>query len=251
MIANKNPTACVLIIGNEILSGRTKDVNLNFIATRLTELGIRLMEARVIPDASDVIVDTVNNCRSRYDYVFTTGGIGPTHDDITAECIAEAFGVGLVKHPEARRLIAAMCEKNGVELNEARLRMANVPEGGILVNNPISGAPGFKMENVFVLAGVPRIMRDMFAGCEIHLEGGNKVKSKTVVAYLAEGVIAEPLRELQARYEDVEMGSYPFYTDGKFGTNLVLRSDSDLSLSDSVKETAELVRSLGADPEFE
>ena len=190
MIANKNPTACVLIIGNEILSGRTKDVNLNFIATRLTELGIRLMEGRVIPDLSDVIVDTVNNCRARYDYVFTTGGIGPTHDDITAECIAEAFGVGLVKHPEARRLIAAMCEKNGVELNEARLRMANVPEGGILVNNPISGAPGFKMENVFVLAGVPRIMRDMFAGCEIHLEGGNKVKSKTVVAYLAEGVIA-------------------------------------------------------------
>ena len=251
MIANKNPTACVLIIGNEILSGRTKDVNLNFIATRLTELGIRLMEARVIPDASDVIVDTVNNCRTRYDYVFTTGGIGPTHDDITAECIAEAFGVGLVKHPEARRLIAAMCEKNGVELNEARLRMANVPDGGILVNNPVSGAPGFKMENVFVLAGVPRIMRDMFAGCEIHLEGGNQVKSKTVVAYLAEGVIAEPLRELQARYEDVEMGSYPFYTDGKFGTNLVLRSDSDLSLSDAVKETAELVRSLGADPEFE
>jgi len=250
-MANKNPSACVLIIGNEILSGRTRDVNLNFIAVRLTELGIRLMEARVIPDVSDVIVDTVNNCRDRYDYVFTTGGIGPTHDDITAECIAKAFGVELVKHPEARRLIAEMCEKNGVELNEARLRMANVPQGGELVNNPISGAPGFKMENVFVLAGVPRIMQDMFAGCETHLQAGKKVKSTTVVAYLAEGMIAEPLRELQARYEEVEMGSYPFYTDGRFGTNLVLRSDNEPSLSEATKEVAELVRSLGVDPEIE
>tara|TARA_Y100000588_G_scaffold321197_1_gene352243 strand:- start:199 stop:954 length:756 start_codon:yes stop_codon:yes gene_type:complete len=251
MIANKNPSACALIIGNEILSGRTKDVNLNFIAGRLTELGIRLLEARVIPDASDVIIDTVNECRARYDYVFTTGGIGPTHDDITAECIAKAFGVELAQHPEARKLIAGMCEKNGVELNEARLRMANVPEGGVLVNNPVSGAPGFKMENVFVLAGVPRIMQDMFAGCESHLEGGRKVKSRTVIAYLAEGIIAEPLRELQAGYEHVEIGSYPFYTDGKFGTNLVLRSDSDASLLEALKEVAELVRRLGADPEVE
>ena len=251
MMTTIEPTACVLIIGNEILSERTKDVNLNFIAGRLTELGIRLSEARVIPDVVDVIVDTVNHCRANYDYVFTTGGIGPTHDDITAECIARAFGVELVQHPEARRLIAELCERNGVELNHARLRMANVPEGAILVDNAVSGAPGFKMGNVFVLAGVPRIMKDMFKGCEPHLMGGPIVKSITIVAYLAEGVIAEPLRERQSRYADVEMGSYPFYTGGKFGTNLVLRSQNEGSLSRAKSEIMELVQSLGVEPKIE
>ena len=251
MSTSKDPTACVLIIGNEILSGRTKDVNLNFIANRLTELGIRLSEARVIPDLSHAIVDTVNLCRARYNYVFTTGGIGPTHDDITAECIAEAFGVELQQHAEARRLIAELCERNGVELNQARLRMANVPKGATLVDNPVSGAPGFKMENVFVLAGVPRIMRDMFEGCESHLVGGSIMKSLTVVAYLAEGIVAEPLRQLQAAYDDVEMGSYPFYTEGRYGTNLVLRSKNPEHLSGAGEKVSDMVRSLGAEPEFE
>ena len=251
MSTSKDPTACVLIIGNEILSGRTKDVNLNFIANRLTELGIRLSEARVIPDLSHVIVDTVNQCRARYDYVFTTGGIGPTHDDITAEGIAEAFGVELEQHTEARRLIAELCERNGVELNQARLRMANIPKGATLVDNPVSGAPGFKMENVFVLAGVPRIMRDMFEGCEPHLVGGSMMKSLTVVAYLAEGIVAEPLRQLQAGYDDVEMGSYPFYTEGRYGTNLVLRSKNYEHLSGAGEKVSDMVRSLGAEPEFE
>lgn len=251
MSTSKDPTACVLIIGNEILSGRTKDVNLNFIANRLTELGIRLSEARVIPDLSHVIVDTVNQCRARYNYVFTTGGIGPTHDDITAECIAEAFGVELEQHAEARRLIAELCERNGVELNQARLRMANIPKGATLVDNPVSGAPGFKMENVFVLAGVPRIMRDMFEGCESHLVGGSIMKSLTVVAYLAEGIVAEPLRQLQAAYDDVEMGSYPFYTEGRYGTNLVLRSKNHEHLSGAGEKVSDMVRSLGAEPEFE
>lgn len=251
MGAVKGPTACVLIIGNEILSGRTKDVNLNFIASRLTELGIRLSEARVIPDIAEEIIETVNQCRAKYSYVFTTGGIGPTHDDITAECIAKAFGVELEQHAEARELIAELCERNSVELNEARLRMANIPLGATLIDNPVSGAPGFKMENVFVLAGVPRIMRDMFEGCESHLARGAIVKSLTVIAYLAEGVIAEPLRKLQTEYSEVEIGSYPFYTEGRFGTNLVLRSTEESHLSAAGKKVADMVRSLGADPQIE
>ena len=251
MAANKRPTACVLIIGNEILSGRTQDVNLNFLASSLNELGVRLVEARIIADVESAIISGVNECRAMYEYVFTTGGIGPTHDDITAECIAEAFGVELEQHVEARRLIAELCEKNGVELNQARLRMANVPKGATLVYNPVSGAPGFKMENVFVLAGVPRIMRDMFEGCESHLVGGSVMKSLTVVAYLAEGIVAEPLRQLQAGYDDVEMGSYPFYQDGRFGTNLVLRSADETLLRKVCSDVFSMVEGLGGGPKLE
>ena len=251
MASNKRPTSCVLIIGNEILSGRTQDVNLNFLAMNFTNLGIELVEARVIADVETAIIRAVNECRELYDYVFTTGGIGPTHDDITAECIAKAFGVELKQNPVARDLIGELCRRNGVELNAARLRMANVPVGASLIENSVSAAPGFQMGNVFVLAGVPRIMRDMFDGCRTRLVGGDVVQSRTVTAYLPEGIVAEPLRVLQGQCPDVEMGSYPFYQDGRFGTNLVLRSTDEALLSRACNEIRDMVEELGGDPEVQ
>jgi len=178
-------TACVLIIGNEILSGRTQDANLAFLAQGLNEAGIRLREARVIPDDVDVIVKTVNEVRHAFDYVFTTGGIGPTHDDITAQCMADAFGVALIVHPEARRLLQTHYPPG--HLNEARLRMAMVPEGAVLLPNPISRAPGFQIGNVFVLPGVPSIMQGIFEQLKYRLVGGEKVLSRSVSCHLAEG----------------------------------------------------------------
>src|SRR5215469_4174255 len=170
-------TACVLIIGNEILSGRTQDANLAFLAQGLNEAGIRMREARVIPDDHDVIVRTVNEVRGVFDYVFTTGGIGPTHDDITAPSIAEAFGVALIIHPEAKRILESHYPPGG--LNEARLRMAQVPEGAVLLPNPISRAPGFRVENVYVLPGVPQIMRAIFSELQHKLRGGAKLYSRS------------------------------------------------------------------------
>ncbi|HUI17833.1 MAG TPA: competence/damage-inducible protein A, partial [Alphaproteobacteria bacterium] len=167
----KTVTAAVLVIGNEILSGRTKDANLPYLAVELNKLGVRLMEARVVPDIEERIIAALNALRGAYDYVFTTGGIGPTHDDITAECVAKAFGVPLRRHPEAVKVLASRF-KNPADLNEARLRMANVPEGGVLINNPVSGAPGFQIGNVFVMAGVPAIMQAMFQGLGHRLVGG-------------------------------------------------------------------------------
>ena len=245
------PTACALIIGNEILSGRTKDVNLNYLATRLTEMGIRLAEARVIADDEAAIVDAVNQCRATYTYVFTTGGIGPTHDDITADCVAKAFGVALEIHPEAREIIAEMCRRNGTELNEARLRMARVPHGGSLIHNAISSAPAFQMCNVFVLACIPSVMQAMFEGAKDRLTGGPPVHSRTVIAYAPEGTVARPLEELQARYPDVEMGSYPFYREGRFGTSLVLRSADTDRLTAACDQLFAIVTDLGGDPELE
>ena len=250
MDTNQRPTACVLIIGNEILSGRTQDVNLNFLASNLNDLGVLLAEARIIADVESAIVSAVNECRTTYEYVFTTGGIGPTHDDITAECIAKAFGVELRQHPTARDLIAKLCDRNGVELNSARLRMANIPVGATLIDNSISGAPGFKMENVFVLAGVPQIMRDMFQGCRPNLVGGAVIKSRTVTAYMTEGAVAEPLRALQEQFLQVEIGSYPFYQEGKFGTNLVLRSSDETLLEKVCGAVFSLVEKLGGRPEI-
>src|ERR1051325_270508 len=171
-------TACVLIIGNEILSGRTQDANLAFLAQGLNEIGIRLREARVIPDDAETIVAAVNEVRRKFDYVFTTGGIGPTHDDITAQCIADAFGVPLILHPEARRLLEGHYPPGA--LNEARLRMAHMPEGSSLLLNPISRAPGFRIGNVFVLAGVPQVMQATFNELRHHLRGGAKMLRRSV-----------------------------------------------------------------------
>src|SRR5882762_10478772 len=203
----KPVTACVLIIGNEILSGRTQDANLAFLAQGLNEAGVRLREARVIPDDKETIVGTVNEVRCQFDYVFTTGGIGPTHDDITSACIAEAFGVELIVHPEAGRILESHYPPGG--LNEARLRMAQVPEGAVLLPNPISRAPGFRVENVYVLPGVPQIMQAIFNELKHRLKGGAKMLSRSVSCTLGEGTIAKDLGALQERYGDLEIGSYP------------------------------------------
>jgi molybdenum cofactor synthesis domain-containing protein len=240
-------TACVLIIGNEILSGRTQDANLAFLAQGLNEAGIRVREARVIPDDHDVIVRTVHEVRGIFDYVFTTGGIGPTHDDITAKCIADAFGVALIVHPEARRLLESHYPPG--HLNEARLRMAMVPEGAVLLPNPISRAPGFQMDNVFVLPGVPNIMQGIFEQLKYRLAGGDKVLSRSVSCQLGEGTLAKDLAALQDRYSDVEIGSYPYFRRGDFGVTLVLRGTGRERLAAATEELKALVRQLGGDPQ--
>jgi molybdenum cofactor synthesis domain-containing protein len=239
-------TACVLLIGNEILSGRTKDANLAYIAQGLNGVGVRLRQGRVIPDVPETIVATVNEVRAKFTYVFTTGGIGPTHDDITAECIARAFGVPLVLHPEAHRRLLAWYKPG--ELNEARLRMAHVPEGASLIDNPVSRAPGFRIGNVFVMAGVPDIMRAMFDGVKHTLEGGRPMLSRAVNSSVPEGVLAAGLGAIQARFAAVEIGSYPYFRRGAPGTSLVLRAVDPSPLAEAVAEVMALVKSLGGKP---
>lgn len=214
-------TACLIIIGNEILSGRTQDKNIQFLATRLNESGIVLKEVRVIPDDEPTIIDTVNSMRALHDYAFTTGGIGPTHDDITSEAIAKAFNTKLTLHPEAlKRLLKHYAEG---DLNEARKKMAYVPEGATLIDNPVSSAPGFQMDNVYVMAGVPRIMQAMFDGIKHQLKGGDIIESRQLSVYLPEGKIAQGFSDLQNNYPEIEMGSYPFIRQDRLGTSLVLR----------------------------
>jgi molybdenum cofactor synthesis domain-containing protein len=240
-------TACVLIIGNEILSGRTQDENLGFLARGLNEAGIRLREARVIPDVPEIIIGTVNDVRRRFDYVFTTGGIGPTHDDITAQCMADAFGLPLILHPDAKRLLETHYPPG--QLNEARLRMAMVPEGAQLLPNPISRAPGFQVGNVFVLPGVPNIMRGIFEQLKYRLAGGDKVLSRSVSCRLGEGALAKDLAALQERWPDVEIGSYPYFRRGDFGVTLVLRGTDRTRLITATEEVKVLIRDLGGDPQ--
>ncbi|MBN1239283.1 MAG: competence/damage-inducible protein A [Gammaproteobacteria bacterium] len=239
------PTACVLLIGNELLSGKTQDANLQFLGRELAGLGIRLGECRVVRDDHDAIIAHLNECRARYTYVFTTGGIGPTHDDITAEAVAAAFGVPLVVDAEAKRRLEAY----GRELNEARLKMARVPEGASLIDNPISHAPGFRMDNVFVLAGIPSIARAMFSAAAAELRHGAAIHSASVDVWLREGDFAAVLERIAAAHADVEIGSYPFARDGRFGANLVVRgTDADIVEAVLARITAEM-DALGGEPE--
>ena len=240
-------TASVLVIGNEVLSGRTRDDNLQYLGAGLGALGIRLVEARVIADDEDTIARNVNECRSLYDYVFTTGGIGPTHDDVTSAAVARAFGVALVRNPQAVALLEDHYAPQKV--NEARLKMAETPDGARLVDNPVSHAPGFQMENVFVLAGVPSIMRAMFDGLKHRLDGGPPMLSRTLVARLPEGIMADGLAAAQARHPDVEIGSYPFFREGKMGVSLVVRSPDGAAIAAAIADVgAEIRRLLGAEP---
>jgi len=241
-------TACAIIIGNEVLSGRTRDANLAYLGDGLNKVGIRLTEARVIPDDTDVIVNTVNACRPIFDYLFTTGGIGPTHDDITAAAIAKAFGLPLVRHPDALVMLKKYYDNNKQELNEQRLKMTEAPEGAILIDNPISMAPGFQVENVCVMAGVPRIMQAMFDGMKHRLVGGKPMVSRSILARLGESVIAEGLGAIQEQHMDVEIGSYPFFRDGKLGTSLVMRATDPAAIDLAAVKIAALVRSLGVEP---
>jgi molybdenum cofactor synthesis domain-containing protein len=242
-------TACVLIIGNEILSGRTQDANLAFLARALDGVGIRVREARVIGDDATAIITTLNAVRHTFDYVFTTGGIGPTHDDITAQSIADAFGVPLILHPEARLLLETHYPPG--HLNEARMRMAMVPEGAALLPNPISRAPGFQIGNVYVLPGVPSIMQGIFEQLKYRLRGGEKMLSRSLSCHLAEGTLAGELGALQSRYPDLEIGSYPYFRRGDFGVTLVLRGTDSARLTGATDELRRLIRALGGEPQEE
>jgi len=246
--ADATPSAAIVIIGNEILSGRTQDANLPFLAKELSSMGIRLVEARVIPDIEDTIVDTVNTLRARCTYVFTTGGIGPTHDDITSASVARAFGVALHRHPEAVRLLEDHYRGLSVELNEARLRMTEVPVGATLVHNPISKAPGFRYENVYVFAGIPSVMRAMFDQVRHELIGGAPLLSKTVSCGLGEGTIAVKLEAVQDAHPDLDIGSYPYFRDGRFGTSLVVRGTDPEAIDSAAAAIRAAIRDLGAEP---
>ena len=237
-----SPTACVIIIGNEILSGRTQDANLSFIGQRCDELGIRLMESRIIPDDEATIIATVNECRQKFTYVFTTGGIGPTHDDITALSVGHAFGRELERNPEAMEALDRYYPPE--KLTEARLKMADIPTGATLVENPVSGAPGFQLENVFVFAGVPSIMREMFNGITDRLAGGDPVLTGNVTTDLTEGMLAEGLDVLQQRYPDISIGSYPYFRLGKLGVNIVSRGTDKQRLHTLIQELQDLIKNL-------
>ncbi len=242
-----NPTACILIIGNEVLSGRTQDVNVRFLATRLGELGIPVREVRVIPDVADTIIGTVNEVRARFDHVFTTGGIGPTHDDITSECIAAAFGVPWEAHPEAWARMDRHYAPG--EFNAARQRMATMPRGASLIENPISIAPGFTIGNVHVMAGVPRIMQAMFESLAPTLAGGAPILSRAVhTARVPEGRIAEGLAAIQARYPNLDLGSYPYYRKDASGVAIVAKGTDAAAAEAAIAEVAALMRALGGEP---
>jgi molybdenum cofactor synthesis domain-containing protein len=240
-------SAAILIIGDEILSGRTKDTNTSTIAIFLGKRGIQVRETRTIPDVEATIVEAVNDFRARFDYVFTTGGIGPTHDDITADSMAKAFGVGIDYHREVLDLFAQHYSAD--QLTPARKRMARIPDGASLVDNPISKAPGFRLENVFVMAGIPIIVEAMLESLSSELTGGDKVHSVTVAGHVTEGQIAEPLGALETKFASVKAGSYPFYKGSKYGVSMVLRSTDLVELKAAAAEASGLVISCGGEPD--
>ena len=242
-MSERTVTAALVIIGNEILSGRTRDENLAFLAQELNGIGIQLREVRVVPDAEADIVEAVNACRAKHDHVFTTGGIGPTHDDITAASVARALDRALVRHPEAERRLLAYYPPEKV--NEARMKMADTPEGAELIDNPVSVAPGFTVENVHVLPGVPSILQAMLPGLKPRLQGGAVVHSRTLTVFCPEGELARALGEIQARHPTVEIGSYPFMRQDRFGTSVVLRSVDEAAIAATADELLAEVRERG------
>ena len=247
---SKTVTGCLLIIGNEILSGRTQDKNLSHLAIALNELGVRMVHARIIPDEEEIIVKTVNECRQSYDHVFTTGGIGPTHDDITAECIAKAFDTELYQHPDIVEIIRK--REAPAEVMESRLLMARVPKGSVLIDNPTGGPAGFQIENVFVLAGVPMVMQAMISTLtKERLKGGEPVRSRSVGAFLGESAIANDLRAIQDEHPDIDLGSYPFYREDGYGTSLVMRGTDQAELDVMMKKVEGMILRLGAKPRYE
>jgi molybdenum cofactor synthesis domain-containing protein len=246
-MTGQNPIACLLVIGNEVLSGRTQDANIKFLATRLGQAGIPLREVRVIPDVRETIVATLNEVRAKFDHVFTTGGIGPTHDDITSECVAAAFGVPWEPHPEAWSRLERHYAPG--EFNAARQRMATMPRGATLIDNAISIAPGFTIGNVHVMAGVPRIMQAMFDALAPSLQGGPPVTSRTVHADgVMEGRIAEGLAAIQQRWPALDIGSYPYYRMGGGGVALVAKGVDAEAVEAAAHDITTLLRAIGGKP---
>ncbi|MEZ5691088.1 MAG: competence/damage-inducible protein A [Rickettsiales bacterium] len=234
--------AAMIVIGNEILSGRTQDKNINFLADSLNKQGITLSEVRIIPDDEQMIIDTVKDYSEKYDYVFTTGGIGPTHDDITSLSIAKAFDKKYILNKDAEEILLNYYGKDN--LNEARLKMAHMPEGATLLHNPVSAAPGFIIDNIYVMAGVPSIMRAMFDSIKGVLKGGKIVLSKTISSFITEGTLAKELTSIQNNFPDVEIGSYPFIENSRLGTSVVCRSSDESRLNLCSSEVENYLRTL-------
>ncbi len=239
MTKNTKVNAAILIIGNEILSGRTQDTNTSTIALWLNSIGVKVKEVRVIPDIESTIIDTVNKLRKSNDYVFATGGIGPTHDDITAESISKAFGLNYEIHKEAFKILEAYYKQG--EFNEGRQKMVWMPKNSKLIYNPTSGAPGFSVENVFCLPGVPSILKSMLGGLKNSIIGGNPILSCTISLRTVESVIASPLTKIQDNNKDVEIGSYPFFQAGKLGVSIVIRSEDQSKIDLCNSQVLELV----------
>ncbi len=240
-----NPEAAILVIGDEILSGRTKDKNIGWLAEELTALGISLKQARIIADERQTIIDTVREFSKNYDYVFTSGGIGPTHDDITTEAVAAAFDVPVIRHAEAMARLTRHYEGTDIEFNAARQKMADIPQGAELIDNPVSAAPGYRIENVHVMAGVPSILQAMFNGIAPGLQGGVQPTRITVQCAIGEGTIATIMEAVSGQFDGVSVGSYPWFKPGQFGTAVVLTGlDSNL-VENAASVLAELVQEQG------
>ena len=235
-----NPTAAMLVIGDEILSGRTRDANMHYLAGELTAIGIDLREVRVVSDDREAIIAAVQALSSGFDHVFTSGGIGPTHDDITADCIAAAFDTPIDVRDDARALLQAHYDRSDQELNEARLRMARIPDGAALIDNPVSTAPGFTLENVHVMAGVPSVFKAMVASVLPTLMGGAPLLSRTLRVMKGEGDIAGPLGQFAETYPEFSVGSYPFQKDGVYGSNVVVRGTDAANLDKAMDALSEL-----------
>lgn len=237
-----NPTAAMLVIGDEILSGRTRDANMHHLAQELTKVGIDLKEVRIVSDDSVAIVTALNALRGGYDHVITSGGIGPTHDDITADCVAQAFGVAIDVRDDAKALLQAFYDSRGIAFNDARKRMARIPDGATLIENPVSVAPGFSIENVHVMAGVPSVFQAMVASVIPTLTGGAPVLSQTLRIDRGEGDIAGPLGQIAGAFPDLSFGSYPFQQNGAYGSNVVVRGTDGTRIDAAI---AQLVREFG------
>ena len=240
MTNKKEIIAGIIIIGNEILSGRTKDLNTSTLAKWLNSIGIKVVEVRSIPDVENIIIDTTNELRKKFDYIFTTGGIGPTHDDITSESVSKAFGIKYEIHKEAYKILEKYYGKD--DFNEGRQRMSWMPSNANLILNPASGAPGFYVENVFCLPGVPSILESMLPNLNNKLVGGEPILSKTISVITLESEIAKPLKETQQKNNDVDIGSYPFFRKGKIGVSIVLRSRDQSKIDECNSQILDLIK---------
>ena len=240
-------TAGIIIIGDEILSGRTKDLNGNWIAQELSEIGIRVIEIKIILDDKLTIIETVNDYRKKFSYIFTCGGIGPTHDDITTDAVASAFNLKLEKNQEAMRRLREHYKNSKIEFNESRQKMAIIPVGAKLIDNAVSAAPGFNLENLYVFAGVPKIMQSMFFSIKDKLVGGNILISQTISCNIGEGKIANSLEKIENKYKDLKIGSYPYFNPRGFGTSIVLRSENKKIIENASDEIIIEIKKLGGE----
>ena len=238
--ANKKVNAAIIIIGNEILSGRTQDINVSFLAKWLNNLGIRVSEVRIIEDNEEIIINTIKEVKNNFKYVFTTGGIGPTHDDITSKSIAKAFNLSCGYHKEAYEILEKYYKPG--EFNEGRKKMAKIPDQAELIYNPSSGAPGFIIENIFCLPGVPSILKSIVEGLKNKIIGGKKILSKTISVSTVESEIAKSLEDIQNKFKNIEIGSYPFFRLGKIGVSIVMRSTEPEQIKDCAKQIQNFIK---------